>query len=168
MWKTLIESGVTPCGLGARDTLRLEAGMCLYGQDMDEAVSPLESGLGWTVAWEPDERHFIGRDALTEQKSIGTEYKLVGLLLDKRTVLRSGYKVFDNDVEIGVITSGTFSPTIEKPIGMARVRKTIGETCEVEIRGKRLLAKVVKTLFRTQWESFSLNKPYRKGTSDLI
>lgn len=147
LWQALIDQGVTPCGLGARDTLRLEAGMCLYGQDMDDSVSPLVSGLAWTVAWEPADRDFIGRAALTAQKNAGTNYKLVGLLLDKRTVLRSGYKVFHNETEAGVITSGTFSPSLQKPIGMARVLKSVGESCEVEIRGKRLDASVVKPVF---------------------
>ena len=147
LWQALVDSGVTPCGLGARDTLRLEAGMCLYGQDMDESLSPLVSGLSWTVAWEPAERDFIGRDALSAEKAAGVQHKLVGLVLDKRTVLRSGYKVFSNNIEVGVITSGTFSPSLEKPIGMARVQIGIGETCEVEIRGKRLTANVIKPMF---------------------
>lgn len=147
LWKALITAGVTPCGLGARDTLRLEAGMCLYGQDMDTTVSPLESGLGWTVAWEPEDRDFIGRTALAEQKAQGVTHKLVGLVIDQRTVMRSGYKVFVGDTEAGVITSGTFSPTVEKPIGMARVSRDVQDQCEVEIRGKRLPARVVKPMF---------------------
>ncbi len=147
LWEALIAAGVTPCGLGARDTLRLEAGMCLYGQDMDTSVSPLETGLGWTVAWEPEDRDFIGRAALAEKKAQGVTKKLVGLVIDKRTVMRSGYKVFVGDEEVGVITSGTFSPTVEKPIGMARVNRDVQDQCEVEIRGKRLPARVVKPMF---------------------
>ena len=147
LWKVLIAAGVTPCGLGARDTLRLEAGMCLYGQDMDTSVSPLESGLGWTVAWEPEDRDFIGRTALAEQKVQGVTQKLVGLVIDQRTVMRSGYKVFVGDSQVGVITSGTFSPTVEKPIGMARVNRDVQNQCEVKIRGKRLPARVVKPMF---------------------
>ncbi len=147
LWQGLIEAGVTPCGLGARDTLRLEAGMCLYGQDMDTSVSPLECGLGWTVAWEPQDRNFIGRDALEVQKSQGVTRQLVGLVIDQRTVMRSGYKVFVAGSEAGEITSGTFSPSLEKPIGMARVSSTVEAHCEVEIRGKRLPARVVKPVF---------------------
>ncbi len=147
LWQALIQAGVTPCGLGARDTLRLEAGMCLYGQDMDASVSPLECGLSWTVAWEPDTRDFIGRQALSEQKQQGVKHKLVGLVIDQRTVMRSGYKVFLDDRQVGIVTSGTFSPTIEKPIGMARVSREVQDHCEVEIRGKRYNARVVKPMF---------------------
>ncbi len=147
LWQALVQDGVTPCGLGARDTLRLEAGMCLYGQDMDASVSPLESGLGWTVSWDPEDRDFIGRTALAAQKQQGTTQKLVGLVIDKRTVMRTGYKVFLGDQQVGEVTSGTFSPTIEKPIGMARVSREVQDQCEVEIRGKRLAARVVRPMF---------------------
>lgn len=147
LWEQLIQAGVTPCGLGARDTLRLEAGMCLYGQDMDSSVSPLASGLSWTVAWEPEDREFIGRQALLDQLEQGVTQKLVGLVLDQRAVLRSGYKVFSGDNEVGIVSSGTFSPTIEKSIGMARIEKDVSGSCEVEIRGKRLPARIVKPMF---------------------
>lgn len=147
LWQALIDGGVTPCGLGARDTLRLEAGMCLYGQDMDSSVSPLVSGLGWTVAWEPEDRDFIGRAALAAEKAQGPAQKLIGLVIDQRTVLRSGYKVFHNGQPVGVVTSGTFSPTVGKPIGMARVARDVTDACEVEIRGKMHTARVVKPMF---------------------
>ena len=147
LWRGLGEAGVTPCGLGARDTLRLEAGMNLYGQDMDEDVSPLESGLGWTLAWEPAERQFIGRAALEAQKTTGGWRRLVGLLLTGRGVLRGHQRVLVDGVEAGEITSGGFAPTLERSIAFARVRGDIGETCDVDIRGKAVPAKVVKPPF---------------------
>ncbi len=147
LWDRLLEAGVKPCGLGARDTLRLEAGMNLYGTDMDETTSPLESGLGWTVAWEPVERDFIGRQALEAQKASGDLRKFVGLVLEGRGVLRGHQKVFTDSGAEGEITSGTFSPTLQKSIAMARVPADIGDRCEVEIRGKRLPARVVKMPF---------------------
>ena len=147
LWDKLIEAGVKPCGLGARDTLRLEAGMNLYGTDMDETTSPLESGLGWTLALEPQTRDFIGRKALEEQKRAGNLKKFVGLVLTSRGVLRSHQKVVTEDGQEGEIASGTFSPTLQKSIAMARVPGDIGEQCHVEIRGKLLPAKVVKMPF---------------------
>jgi len=136
---------VNPCGLAARDTLRLEAGMHLYGQDMEEDVTPLESGLGWTVAMK-DERDFIGRQALEKQKSEGLKNKLLGLVLEDRGVLRPGQKVITPAGD-GVTTSGSFSPTLQKAIGLARVPMAAGEKCEVEIRGKLLTARIVKLPF---------------------
>jgi len=150
-WQALLDSGVMPCGLGARDTLRMEAGMSLFGQDMDESVTPLQCGLGWTIAWEPEQRHFIGREAVQQQREHGVAEKVVGLVLDQRNVLRNGYRVFgDDDQLLGVLTSGTFSPTISKPIGMARVSKDIGTRVMVEIRGKKIPARVVKPVFVRQ------------------
>jgi aminomethyltransferase len=150
-WQALLDTGVTPSGLGARDTLRMEAGMSLYGQDMDESVTPLQCGLGWTVAWDPEQRHFIGREAVQQQRENGVAEKVVGLVLDQRNVLRSGYQVFGEDDQLlGVLTSGTFSPTISKPIGMARVSKDIGTQVMVEIRGKKIPARVVKPVFVRQ------------------
>ncbi len=146
-WDQLLEAGVKPCGLGARDTLRLEAGMNLYGTDMDETTSPLESGLGWTLALEPPERDFIGRAALEEKKRAGNLKKFVGLVLESRGVLRGHQKVVTDDGQEGEITSGSFSPTLQKSIAMARVPATIGDHCQVEIRGKLLPAKVVKMPF---------------------
>ena len=143
-WKTLLEEGAKSCGLGARDTLRLEAGMNLYGQDMDETVSPLESGLAWTVDLK-SERDFIGKSALQTGE---ITRQLVGLVLLDKGVLRSHQKVFTKNGG-GEITSGTFSPTLQQSIALARVPLGIapGETVEVEIRDKRLKAKVVKYPF---------------------
>ena len=144
-WNRLLEAGVKPCGLGARDTLRLEAGMNLYGQDMDEDVTPLVSGLAWTVAMK-DEREFIGRPMLEEQKAQGIPSKLVGLVLEGRGVLRPGQKVM-TDAGEGITTSGGFSPTLQKAIAFARVPKGAVDSCEVEIRGKRLPARIVNPPF---------------------
>jgi len=146
-WQRLKVAGLVQCGLGARDTLRLEAGMNLYGNDMDETVSPLESGLGWTVAWEPQGRDFIGRSALVAQKTSGARRKLVGLLIEDRAVLRSHQKVVVPAVGEGEVTSGTFSPTLERSIGLARVPAKTGERCEVEIRGRFFQARVVRPPF---------------------
>jgi len=145
-WDRLLTSGVTPCGLGARDTLRLEAGMNLYGQDMDETTSPLESGLGWTVAMK-DERDFTGRAALEKQKADGLYFKFVGLVLEDRGVLRAGQKVVGADGEEGITTSGTYSPSLKKAIALARIPVSINESCSVEIRGKLLEARVVRPPF---------------------
>lgn len=145
-WNQLLAAEVMPIGLGARDTLRLEAGMNLYGADMDETTSPLTSGLGWTIAWEPEDRDFIGKNAIQSEKAQGVSQKLVGLVLQEKGVLRGHQKIFC-DAGQGEITSGTFSPTLGLSIALARVPSAIGELCEVEIRGKRLAAKVVKPVF---------------------
>lgn len=151
LWRALIKQGVTPCGLGARDTLRLEAGMNLYGQDMDTSTNPLECALGWTIAWDPADRDFIGRQALSDIRAAGTQQKLVGLILDQRAVLRSGQEVYDADGNVvGKITSGTFSPTVQRPIGFARILKTVTDACQVNIRGKMLPARIVKAPFVRQ------------------
>lgn len=147
LWDDLKASGVQPIGLGARDTLRLEAGMNLYGTDMDETTSPLVSGLGWTIAWQPDDRNFIGRSALEAEKAAKKGQKFVGLVLEDRGVLRGHQKVITDNGGEGETTSGTFSPTLKKAIAMARVPADIGDTCTVEIRGKQLNAKVVKPIF---------------------
>ena len=146
-WDRLRAAGVRPCGLGARDTLRLEAGMNLYGSDMDESTSPLESGLGWTVAWEPQDRDFIGRAALVAQRQGGNARKFVGLLLEDRAVLRSHQKVIVANVGEGEVTSGTFSPTLQRSIGFARVPPQTGDRCEVEIRGRLYEARIVRPPF---------------------
>ena len=149
-WDKLADVGVKPCGLGARDTLRLEAGMNLYGSDMTEDTSPLISGLGWTIAWQPEDRDFIGRSVLEKEKAEGVKQKIVGLVLEERGVLRGHQKVIVNhegkQLE-GEITSGTFSPSLQKSIALARVPVEIGDNCEVEIRGKLLKASVVKPVF---------------------
>ena len=146
-WRALRDAGVAQCGLGARDTLRLEAGMNLYGNDMDETQSPLESGLTWTVAFDPPERDFIGRAALEAQRRAGVGRKLVGLVLEERGVLRGHQKVVVPGVGEGELTSGTFSPTLERSIGFARVPAATGERVDVDIRGKLLPARVVKYPF---------------------
>lgn len=146
-WDRLAAAGVKPCGLGARDTLRLEAGMNLYGSDMTEETSPLISGLGWTIAWEPADRDFIGRKAIEAEREKGVEQKLVGLVLEGKGVLRGHQKVVVEGIGEGEITSGTFSPSLQKSIALARVPKATGETCQVEIRGKLLDAKVTKPVF---------------------
>ncbi len=147
LWNDLIDAGVHPCGLGSRDTLRLEAGMNLYGQDMDETTTPLVSGLAWTVALKPEERSFIGRGALEKQKREGIPQQLVGLVLEGRGVLRSHQKLYVADKQIGEITSGGFSPTLERSIALARIEAGSPHGFDVEMRGKRLPVKVVKYPF---------------------
>jgi glycine cleavage system T protein (aminomethyltransferase) len=151
-WEALVQNGVKPVGLGARDTLRLEAGMNLYGTDMDEFTSPLISNLGWTIAWQPEDRNFIGRDKIAAEKALGVKQKLVGLVLEGKGVLRGHMKVVCGAGE-GEITSGTFSPSLKQAIAIARVPMAIGETCEVEVRGKLLRAKVVKPVFFREGQS---------------
>ena len=148
-WQMLHEAGVSPIGLGARDTLRLEAGMCLYGTDMDETTTPLESGLEWTVGWGPAERDFMGRNALEKQKDAGVPRKMIGLVLEDKGVLRNHQKITCNGQGDGEITSGSFSPTLGKAIAMARAPAGVepGTTCQVDIRGKLLNARVVKYPF---------------------
>lgn len=145
-WEALLAAGVKPIGLGARDTLRLEAGMNLYGQDMDENTSPLEAGLSWTVALEPTYRDFIGSAALQTLRNSGPTRKLVGLVLEGRGVLRAHQRVATANGD-GETTSGGFSPTLGKAIALARVPANTGDTCEVEVRGKLLPARVVRYPF---------------------
>ena len=146
-WRRLNSLGVASCGLGARDTLRLEAGLNLYGSDMDESTHPFESGLGWTVAMEPRERSFIGRAALEAIVKRGSPRKLVGLVLEDRGVLRGHQRVIVPAGGEGEITSGTFSPTLERSIAFARVPSATSERVQVDIRGKLLGARVVKPPF---------------------
>ncbi|MGH8134461.1 MAG: glycine cleavage system aminomethyltransferase GcvT [Steroidobacteraceae bacterium] len=148
-WRKLNSLGVASCGLGARDTLRLEAGMNLYGHDMDESTDPFESALAWTVALEPRERDFVGRPALEAIRARGPAAKLVGLLLEDRGVLRNHQKVLipPGGEGEGEITSGTFSPTLERSIALARVPAATADRVQVDIRGKLLNAKVVKPPF---------------------
>jgi aminomethyltransferase len=147
-WRSLATLDVTPAGLGARDTLRLEAGLNLYGNDMDERRHPLESGLAWTVAFEPEERDFIGRAALLEARAHGCD-ELVGLVLEDRGVLRSHQSVLAQGTaeRVGEITSGTFSPTLNRAIAFARVRRDLGARVLVDIRGKPQAARIVKPPF---------------------
>jgi aminomethyltransferase len=145
-WSDLIKAGVQPCGLGARDSLRLEAGLNLYGQDMDTSTSPLESNLAWTVAFEPEDRDFVGRSGLIEQRKAGVDRQLVGLVLDKGAIPRSGVTVHTSS-GTGTVTSGSFGPTIERPIALARIPAGDFDQVEVELRGRRLAATVVKPPF---------------------
>ncbi|EWC41457.1 glycine cleavage system aminomethyltransferase GcvT [Pseudomonas stutzeri] len=143
----LVGAGIPPIGLGARDTLRLEAGLNLYGQDMTEDVSPLAANMGWTVAWEPAERDFVGRAALEQEQARDDLPKLVGLVLEERGVLRAHQVVRVNGVGEGEITSGSFSPTLGKSIALARVPAGTAERAEVEIRGKWYPVRVVQPTF---------------------
>jgi aminomethyltransferase len=146
LWNALATAGVKPAGLGARDTLRLEAGMNLYGQDMDESVNPLDAGLAWTVDLVA-ERDFVGKAAL---QALGQKAQFVGLILrEKGGVLRAHQKVISGTGNLGEITSGTFSPTLQQAIALARVPAdvAVGDTVQVEIRDKKLAATVVKLPF---------------------
>ncbi len=148
LWNRLQTLGVTPCGLGARDTLRLEAAMALYGQDVTEAISPLEAGLGWLVNL--DKPSFIGQEALRHQKEQGLSRTLVGLEMQGRHIARHDYEVYAEGQPVGVVTSGTFGPTVEKAIALAYVPPsyaTVGQSLSVQIRGKDCPAVVVKRPF---------------------
>jgi len=146
-WEALMGAGVAPVGLGARDTLRLEAGMNLYGADMDENYSPLESGLSWTVAFKPETRNFIGRNALQTQKDKGNHSIMVGLVLQDKGVLRAHQTVSLENGSVGQITSGTFSPTLGVSIAFARLPAGKHEHVTVTIRNKQLPAQIVKIPF---------------------
>jgi aminomethyltransferase len=146
LWRALTGAGVVPCGLGARDTLRLEAGMNLYGNDMDENTNPLESGLAWTVAMGAG-RAFIGREALEALRARGLERKLAGLVLEERGVLRAHQRVIAPLAGEGEITSGTFSPTLERSIALARIPASASDQVQVDVRGKLLAARVVQPPF---------------------
>lgn len=149
LWRSLHKAGVIPCGLGARDTLRLEAAMALYGQDIDETTTPLEAGLGWLVHLDTNS-NFIGRDVLEQQKVAGVPRRLVGLQMQGRNIARHGYQVLSAGKVVGEITSGTVSPTLGYPIALAYVPTPLsqpGQQLEVEIRGKAYPAIVVKKPF---------------------
>lgn len=146
LFRELADNDVRPCGLGARDSLRLEAGLNLYGQDMDRSTTPLESNLAWTVALDPADRDFIGRAALEAKKKAGLERKLVGLVLEAGGVPRSGARVVTPHGD-GVVTSGGFGPTVERPVAMARLPVAAEGNVEVELRGRRLAARIVKLPF---------------------
>ncbi len=145
-WNALLGAGVKPCGLGARDTLRLEAGMNLYGQDMDEQTSPLEANLAWTIAFEPADRDFIGRAALEAERAAGVARALVGLVMDEKGVLRHG-QVVHTAAGTGEILSGTFSPTLGKAIAFARVPAAAADAAQVDIRGKLVPVRITKPVF---------------------
>ena len=145
LWQSLLDAGVKPAGLGARDTLRLEAGMNLYGQDMDESTTPYEAGLAWTVALDVG-RAFTGRDVLEAQRGQGVPRQLVALVLEEKGVLRHGQKVTTANGD-GEVLSGTFSPTLGKAIAFARVPAGDPGEVRVEIRGRALPVRVVKAPF---------------------
>jgi aminomethyltransferase len=146
LWRRLADAGVRPAGLAARDTLRLEAGLNLYGQDMDETTSPLVSNLAWTVAWQPEDRDFIGREALARERAAGPAAKLTGLVMEDKGVLRHGQRVVTGAGE-GEITSGIFSPTLGYSIALARLPRAAKGTCEVDVRGRLKPARIVKPPF---------------------
>lgn len=149
LWQSLSNQGATPCGLGARDTLRLEAAMSLYGQDMDDGITPLEAGLGWLVHLDR-KGDFIGRSRLEEQKAQGLAKRLVGIQTEGRHIARHGYSVWFEGKVIGEVTSGTVSPTLGTAIALAYVPPElgkIGQVLEIEIRGKTYPAQVVKKPF---------------------
>ena len=153
VWDDLLSAGIQPVGLGARDTLRLEAGLNLYGHEMDDTTSPLSANMGWTVAWEPAARRFIGRDALQQQQQAlqqGALPVLAGLVLEERGVLREGLRVectlSDGSTADGVLTSGSFSPTLKHSIALARIPAD-AQSCAVELRGKLVPVRKVKPGF---------------------
>ncbi len=152
-WDRLLAAGVRPAGLGARDTLRLEAGMNLYGQDMDETVTPLESNMGWVLALDPSDRAFVGREAVEARKAEGVRQRLCGVVLEAKGVLRGGQALVADGVEIGTLTSGAFSPTLGKGIGLARVDAAFApgragrEGLAVAIRGRELPVRLVRPPF---------------------
>jgi aminomethyltransferase len=152
VWQALLEAGrtadVIPCGLGARDTLRLEAAMRLYGNDIDESTTPVEAGLSWIVGWKKDA--FIGHDRLREQKEKGVDRKLVGFEMIDRGIARHGYPVVAGGRRVGVVTSGTQTPFLKKAIGMAYVptaQADPGTEIDIDIRGRPSKARVVKMPF---------------------
>lgn len=148
LWQALLDKQVTPCGLGARDTLRLEAGMALYGQDINDSTTPYEAGLGWLINLE--QGNFIGAEALQIQKEQGPQRQLVGLHMQGRHIARHHYPVLAEGQEVGLVTSGTFSPTLNQAIALAYVPSTlasVGQKLDILIRGKAQAALVVKTPF---------------------
>jgi len=152
VWQALLQSGahagIVPCGLGARDTLRLEASMRLHGQDIDDTTTPLEAGLGWIVGWKKDD--FLGADALRQQKATGVTRKLVGFEMRDRAIARHGYAVYANGEKVGIVTSGTQTPYLKKAIGMAYVPPSLtapGTSLDIDVRGRRANAAVVPMPF---------------------
>ena len=147
LWQALLDDGVRPAGLGARDTLRLEAGMHLYGNDLDEEHSAVECGLAWVVDCDDEQRHFIGREVLEDHKAFGGKFSVTGVVLEGRGVLRSGQVVQLAGQDIGIVTSGTFSPSLQKAIGMIRTSKPMTGSCDVVIRDKPIAARTVALPF---------------------
>ncbi|MES2998958.1 MAG: glycine cleavage system aminomethyltransferase GcvT [Pseudomonadota bacterium] len=145
-WKRLLALDISACGLGARDTLRLEAGFNLHGSDMDASTTPLESNLGWTIAWEPLARDFIGREALSKQRD-SLQRELRGLVLEERAILRKGYTLITKQEKQGHITSASFSPSLGCSIALARLPVNSGDYCQIVIRGKNYRAKIINPPF---------------------
>ncbi len=165
LWQRLMQVGkpigLKPVGFGARDTLRLESRFLLYGHDMTDETTPLEAGLGWTIAW--DKSDFIGKGALEEERKRGIKQRLIGFELSDRGIARDGCSVLMNGRQIGKVTSGTFSPTLKKSIGLAYVvveHTQIGQTIDIEIREKTVKAQIVKTPFYKR-----VSSTVKKGTS---
>lgn len=149
LWQKFLDAGVTPCGLGARDTLRLEAAMGLYGQDMTDHTTPLEAGLGWLVHLDKA-ANFMGRSILEQQKAEGVNKRLVALTMQGKQIARHDYPILSQDQTVGIITSGTLSPTLNQAIALGYVPaelSKIGQILEIEIRGKVYPAEVVKKPF---------------------
>ena len=146
LWRALARAGVAPAGLGARDTLRLEAGLNLHGQDMDESVTPLESNMAWTVAWDPPERDFVGRSALEARRLAKPGTKLTGVVLEGRGVLRRGMAVHA-EAGAGVVTSGIFSPTLRRVVGLVRVPRAARGVVAIAMRGGRRPGRLVRPPF---------------------
>lgn len=146
VWNQLLAAGVAPVGLGARDTLRLEAGLCLYGQDLTTEITPLDAGLNWTIAWQPDDRDFIGRSALSA-KTAPTTSRFTGLVLEEKGVLRAGMTLLQDSRPIGITTSGGFSPTLQRSIAFARFDIEPTGTVLVDIRGKQKSVRTVPLPF---------------------
>lgn len=147
LWQQLLAEDVKPCGLGARDTLRLEAGLNLYGNDMDDTITPYEANLGWTVSLKDEARDFVGKAALLRQIEQGVEHQLVGLVMEERGVLRNHQQVFIANNGTGEITSGSFSPTLGYSVAFARLPAQIEGDVSIDRRGTRIPVKIVKPPF---------------------
>lgn len=147
LWQKAVSCGAKPCGLGARDTLRLEAGLNLYGVDMNETTSPLSSNLAWTVSWDDPDRNFVGRAALENQLDQGIQEQLVGLIMKEPGIFQNHQKVFLNDQQIGEITSASFSPTLKHAIALARIPSNVFKGAFIERRGERIPVKIIKPPF---------------------
>lgn len=146
-WQELLSQGVVPCGLAARDTLRLEAGMNLYGHDMDDNISPSECNMDWVVDVKDESRNFIGKSAYQKFGANGVKLRQTGLVMLGKGILREGQKIVHNGVEVGVITSGTFSPSLKLSIAIARLNHEITGDAAVDIRGNLESVKIVKLPF---------------------
>jgi len=149
LWQKAIQSGARPVGLAARDTLRLEAGMNLYGFEMDKMISPLECNMAWTVSLKDKERSFIGKEAFELKKKNGDHHLLKGLLFEDRCIVRSDQEIFfdEKKTKKGIVTSGTYSPTLKKSIALARIVHSDKETCLAEVRGKIFTAAIGQPRF---------------------